>query len=129
MKKIFIPLAILAGLFFLFMVFQPKPVKQIEKEKALHEQVEKKDTQKASTESPLKYETNFERKSREMGIVIGTPADDVLAIRGKPPYPSEVVGKDENGLIVEWEYPDGIYVMRRWAINGVTCYRVAEMKL
>ncbi|MFH1336534.1 MAG: hypothetical protein ABII96_08450 [Candidatus Zixiibacteriota bacterium] len=75
------------------------------------------------------YETGFERKSREMGIIIGTPADDVLAIRGKPPYPSEVVGKDINGLIIEWEYPDGIYVLRRWTVNGITCYRVSEMKL
>lgn len=75
------------------------------------------------------YETSFERKSRAMGIVIGTPADDVLAIRGKPPYPSEVMGRDENGLIVEWEYKDGIYVFRIFEINGISCYRVAEMKL
>ena len=82
-----------------------------------------------SSEASRKYETKFERKSREMGIVIGTPADDVTAIRGRPPYPTEVVGKDSNGLIIEWEYSDGIYVMRRWTIDGGTCYRVAEMKL
>jgi len=84
---------------------------------------------KTAHKTTTKTETLFEKKSRSMGIVIGTPADDVVTIRGKSPYPTEVMGKDENGLIVEWEYPDGIYVMRRWTINGITCYRVAEMKL
>ena len=85
--------------------------------------------EKEAKKSSLKQETLFEKKSRSLGIVIGTPADDVLAIRGKSPYPTKVVGEDANGLIVEWKYPDGIYIMRRSTIGGVTCYRVAEMKL
>lgn len=60
-------------------------------------------------------------------IAIGTPADTVLAIRGAADD-EKIIGSDENGSIVEWTYRDAVYVMKRWAIDGVTCYRVAEIR-
>lgn len=79
-------------------------------------------------QSKKKTKISFERKNQSLGIVIGTPADDVLAIRGRSSYPTKIIGEDSNGLIVEWKYPDGVYVMRRSTVNGITCYRVAKMK-
>jgi hypothetical protein len=39
-------------------------------------------------------------------------------------WPGKVVGSDEGGLIVEWQYKDCTLVMKRW--NGQ--YRVAEIR-
>lgn len=62
------------------------------------------------------------------GIEIGTSADNVLEIRGNV-MRTELMGNDNSGLIVEWTYPDIIYTMKRSKINGVECYRVAEIRL
>jgi SH3-like domain-containing protein len=60
-------------------------------------------------------------------IRIGTPSDDVANIRGRC-VDTQVLGSDENGLIVAWHYPDVTYIMKRWSVGGVDCYRVAEKK-
>jgi len=59
---------------------------------------------------------------------IGMPADEVLKMKGRGNdnilvWPSRILGEDDNGLIVEWEYPDIKLIMKRW--NGR--YRVAEI--
>ncbi|RPH92444.1 hypothetical protein EHM69_12765 [candidate division KSB1 bacterium] len=60
-------------------------------------------------------------------IGYGTPADDVVRTRGSCDY-TEVLGSDDNGLIVAWHYPDVTYVMKRSTRNGIECYRVAEKR-
>ena len=61
------------------------------------------------------------------GVEIGTTADEVLAIRGNA-IRTVTAGQDSQGLIVEWVYPDVIYTMKLREINGVTAYRVQEIK-
>jgi hypothetical protein len=61
------------------------------------------------------------------GVEIGTTADKVLAIRGKA-ISSIQVGQDSQGLVIEWTYPDVVYTMVRWELNGITTYRVWEIK-
>jgi hypothetical protein len=60
------------------------------------------------------------------GVEIGTTADEVLAIRGKA-ISSIQVGQDSQGLVIEWTYPDVVYTMVRWELNGITTYRVWEI--
>lgn len=62
------------------------------------------------------------------GIKVGTTADEVLAIRGKA-ITSIQVGQDSQGLVIEWTYPDVVYTMVRWELNGINAYRVWEIKL
>jgi hypothetical protein len=57
------------------------------------------------------------------GIVLGTPADSVLAIRGKP-VDGGKTGSDAGGLTTEWNYPDVTYVMGRREVDGTSVYRV-----
>ena len=38
------------------------------------------------------------------------------------------LGSDENGLIVSWVYVEKTYVMRRRERNGVSAYRVVEIR-
>lgn len=59
-------------------------------------------------------------------IVVGTPADTVLELRGKA-LSSRNVGRDENGLLVEWEYPDVTYLMGRRLQDGIEAYRVIKI--
>lgn len=44
------------------------------------------------------------------GVVFGTSADVTLEIIGKPKK-TKVVGKDADGLVVEWIYEDAIITM------------------
>ena len=58
----------------------------------------------------------------------GLRADELLKMAGRSQkhilsWPSKVVGKDDGGLIVQWEYEDCTVTLKRW--NG--CYRVAEI--
>lgn len=62
------------------------------------------------------------------GVRVGMPADDVLKVWGKG-LRSKKLGSNAQGLIVEWIYEDAILVMKRWEMDGVTCYRVAEIRL
>jgi hypothetical protein len=64
--------------------------------------------------------------TKSLGVKIGMPADTVLELRGKG-ISSRQVGSDENGLLVEWEYPDFIYLMGRRVQNGIEAYRVIKI--
>jgi len=64
---------------------------------------------------------------RPSTIVVGTLADTVLDLRGKGLL-TRRIGSDRNGLLVEWEYPDVIYVMGRRLQDGIEAYRVIEIK-
>lgn len=57
------------------------------------------------------------------GVTIGTPADSVLEWRGRA-IASVQQGSDSRGLLVEWRYPDGSYLMGRRQHDGITAYRV-----
>jgi len=61
------------------------------------------------------------------GIEIGTTADEGLAIRGKP-ISTIQEGQDSQSLIIEWTYPDLVYTMVRWELDGINAYRVWEIK-
>lgn len=78
----------------------------------------KRDIEKYKQEPPQKKNNNY-------GIVIGTTADEVLAIRGKA-LETKVVGKDDTGLIVEWKFSDAIYTLKRTSFNSP--YKVAIIK-
>lgn len=64
--------------------------------------------------------------TKSLGVKIGMPADTVLELRGKA-ISSRQVGRDENGLLVEWEYPDVTYLMGRRVQNGIEAYRVIKI--
>jgi hypothetical protein len=61
------------------------------------------------------------------GIEVGMTSDEVLAIR-REPISIVQVGQDSQGLIVEWTYPDLVYTMRLWELDGINAYRVWEIK-
>jgi hypothetical protein len=65
--------------------------------------------------------------SNSYGIAVGTTADDVLAKRGKPTQ-TIPLGRDEYGLIVSWKYPDVTYIMRHRERDGISAYRVFEIR-
>lgn len=65
----------------------------------------------------------------EYGIEIGMLADDVLKIRGKSSTEPVVIGEDSEGLIVQWIYPDYVYTMRRYELDGIYAYRVGNIEL
>lgn len=55
----------------------------------------------------------------------GMPADDLLKMKGRPkPEKIEVVGENDQGMIVEWTYKDCVVVMHYWLKR----YRVREVK-
>jgi hypothetical protein len=60
-------------------------------------------------------------------VVLGTPADTILEFCGKALSVTQV-GRDENGLLVEWEYPDATYLMGRRVQDGVEAYRVIKIE-
>lgn len=60
-------------------------------------------------------------------VVVGTLADTVLELRGKA-LSTRQVGRDGNGLLVEWEYPDATYLMGRQVQDGVEAYLVIKIK-
>ncbi len=59
-------------------------------------------------------------------VVIGTLADTVLELRGKS-VSTKQIGRDDNGLLVEWHYPDVTYLMGRKHQNGIEAYRVIKI--
>ncbi len=71
--------------------------------------------------------TSTKKKDRSSSIKYGTSADDVIDIRGHC-QSTKQLGSDQNGLIVAWYYTDVTYIMKRWTIGGVECYRVAEIR-
>lgn len=59
-------------------------------------------------------------------VTIGMLADTVLEKRGKA-ISVRQVGSDENGLLVEWQYPDATYLMGRRLQGGIEAYRVIKI--
>ena len=59
-------------------------------------------------------------------VQVGTPADSVLAWRGKA-LTSRQTGRDAQGLLVEWQYADFVYLMGRRTVSGVEVYRVIKI--
>jgi hypothetical protein len=59
-------------------------------------------------------------------VTIGMLADTVLEKRGKA-ISVKQVGRDENGLLVEWQYPDATYLMSRRLQDGIEAYRVIKI--
>ncbi|MFH1010588.1 MAG: hypothetical protein V1784_05075 [bacterium] len=120
-----------------------KKMKKADKEKALREIIQKyagTDAAELAQESLAKMQRGDFAKNAggsasaggsstksTTSIGRGTPADDVLSIRGQCLY-TEQLGSDENGLIVAWHYSDVTYIMKRWTIGGVECYRIAEIR-
>jgi hypothetical protein len=66
------------------------------------------------------------------GVYIRMCADDVLKIHPKSEATgeAEVLGTDDEGLIVKWNYPNASLILkRRWGEDGIYCYRVQEIQL
>lgn len=59
-------------------------------------------------------------------INVGTLADTVLASRGKASSVKQV-GRDDNGLLIEWHYSDATYLMGRRLQGGIEAYRVIKI--
>ncbi len=59
-------------------------------------------------------------------VTIGMIADTVLERRGKAISVNQV-GSDENGLLVEWQYPDATYLMGRRLQGGIEAYQVIKI--
>ena len=76
--------------------------------------------------TPVLSQSDSTTRGKPSAVVVGMPADTVLKLRGKG-LSSRQVGRDENGLLVEWEYPDAIYVMGRRIQGGIEAYRVIKI--
>lgn len=66
---------------------------------------------------------SYTAPSKPRTVVVGTLADTVLAWRGKPLSTAQV-GRDDQGLLIEWRYPDATYLMGRRLQGGIEAYRV-----
>ena len=66
------------------------------------------------------------RDGKPHNVTIGTLAETVLEARGKA-VSARQVGRDENGLLVEWQYPDVTYLMARRLQGGIEAYRVIKI--
>jgi hypothetical protein len=62
----------------------------------------------------------------QYGIRIGTTADDLLAVRGRPRH-IETWGEDASGLIVSYHYSGMTYWLVRHTHDGLTAYRVTDI--
>jgi hypothetical protein len=80
-----------------------------------------------SQATPSPYKPTPKPKPDKYGITIGTTADDVLAKRGKADQITQM-GRDEQGLLVLWEYPEITYVMGHRESEGISAYRVIEIR-
>jgi hypothetical protein len=76
-----------------------------------------------SSESPLSAPQTASQHRR---INIGTPADSILAWRGRA-IAVRQTGQDEQGLLVEWRYPNAVYLLGRRVQDGVEAYRVIKV--
>lgn len=57
---------------------------------------------------------------------MGMLADTILEKRGKA-ISVRQVGRDEDGLLVEWQYPEATYLMGRRLQDGIEAYRVIKI--
>jgi hypothetical protein len=76
--------------------------------------------------TPVLSQSSSTTRGKPSGVVLGMLADTVLKLRGKG-QSSRQVGRDENGLLVEWEYPGATYLMGRRTQDGVEAYRVIKI--
>jgi hypothetical protein len=63
-------------------------------------------------------------------VVIGTTSDELLLalqLAKQEPKP-RTVGRDDNGLIVEWDAGGMIYGLKRSEKDGINCYRIAYIQ-
>jgi hypothetical protein len=90
-------------------------VRQIEKVTAKREKLVTSSSQSSKSESKAKQP-----------VTIGMLADTVLERRGKA-ISVKQVGRDENGLLAEWQYPDATYLMGRRLQGGIEAYRVIKI--
>jgi hypothetical protein len=102
------------------------PKKEVQKVESLNENQQKQvarsvDAREASEPNRASSGPN------RYGISLGTTSDDVLALRGKA---SQIVRSenDEYGMVVSWVYPDTTYVFGLRERNGITAYRVIQIK-
>lgn len=86
---------------------------------------EKKTEIKPITSSPVEPATPTNKVGAKEAV-IGTLADTVLEMRGKT-LATKQVGHDDQGLLVEWHYPDAIYLMARRLQGGIEAYRVIKI--
>ena len=70
--------------------------------------------------------TNQPSSPKQRTVAVGMLADTVLELRGKASSVRQV-GRDENGLLVEWQYPDATYLMGRRLQGGIEAYRVIKI--
>jgi hypothetical protein len=75
---------------------------------------------------PTQRPASAASEGKTQPVSIGTPADSVLAWRGRS-RGSRRVGSDEQGLLVEWSYPDVTYLMGRRVRDGIEAYRVIKI--
>ena len=89
------------------------------------------DIKRRHEEEILRKETESRQRKEQIEkpspVVIGTLADTILELRGKA-QSTRQVGRDANGLLVEWEYSDVTYLMGRLFLDGVEAYRVIKIK-
>ena len=76
--------------------------------------------------APAMGQGSISSPKKAPSIAVGTLADTVLKIRGKG-LSSKQVGRDEHGLLVEWEYADVTYLMGRRLQGGIEAYRVIKI--
>ncbi len=64
-------------------------------------------------------------------IVVGTSADEVLMVMPKNKMVKDpaVIGRDEDGLIVEWHYPDVILTLAYVKALFMSVYAVQQIQV
>ena len=82
----------------------------------------------AKREKPATSSSQSSRSISNAGqpVTMGMLADTVLERRGKA-ISVKQVGRDENGLLVEWQYPDATYLMGRRLQGTIEAYRVIKI--
>jgi len=61
-------------------------------------------------------------------MVTGCSADMVVNALGNPDS-TVVIGKDADGLIVEWYYPDAIFTLAYAVFPSVSAYTVCKIEV
>lgn len=77
-----------------------------------------------SSQSPSKSRQTA--STTHQRIVVDTPADSIIAWRGKA-ISVRQTGQDTQGLLVEWKYSDAVYLLGRRLRNGIEAYRVIKI--
>ena len=89
------------------------------------QQIEK-GTAKQEKPATSSSESSISASNAGPPVTMDMIADTVLEKRGKA-ISVKQVGSDENGLLVEWQYPDATYLMGRRLQGGIEAYRVIKI--